>query len=36
MKTKTIYRQERERQTKLIKITIAFFLIAIALSGFAN
>lgn len=36
MKTKTIYRQERERQKQLTKITIAFFLIAIVLSGFTN
>lgn len=36
MKTKTIYREHREQQLKLTKITIAFFIIAILLSGFAN
>lgn len=36
MKTKTVYREQRERQQRLIKITIAYFILAVLLSGFAN
>lgn len=36
MKTKTIYRLERERQNKLVKITVIYFILAILASGLFN
>lgn len=34
--TKSDYRLNKEKQNKLTKITIAFFLLAILLTGFCN